>query len=339
NAEKNDPRKKRMPASWYAKLMHHYSPTVRDWAAHGLGFLGEEAIPEIRKALASKDGRLRVAALDAISCSGGWGIGRTSSNITPAMIRQHFLPQILAPLKDPTAATWEKRHALMALSCADPSSIKPNLEIIKPYFHADEWWLRAAAFAVMHPLISDSSSVRAMLPTMLDSYDNDTNLPSRRWGATRFFKEAIAVNPELKQEILDGMAKSLKHMPIRDGLHQAIDVNNIFESLRYVDMKKHPENAVPILPSIERVYPRLEPLPASWTVVGARWGNIGLANAAAILSNDGRPFVASLKRIRPDLEMMANSKHRQAKETQKALARLDEIVTSWESQFGEVETE
>ena len=338
NAEKNDSRKKRMPASWYAKLMRHYSPTVRDWAAHGLGFLGEEAIPEIRKALASKDGRLRVAGLDAISCTGGWGIGRTTSNITPAMIREHFLPQILAPLKDPAAPMWEKRHALMALSCADAEAIKAHLTVIKPYFGADEWWLRAAAFAVMQPLIPDSASVRAMLPTMLASYDADSNLPSRRWGATSFFKEAIAKNPEVKQEIIDGMAKSLNRLQIREGFVKQVDVNNIFETLRYVDMARHPENAVPLLPAIERVYPHLGDLPATWTVVGARWGNIGLAKAAELLGEEGRPFVASMKRIRPDLEAMTKSRSKQAKNTQQALDTLDQIVKGYEDKFGKVKT-
>jgi hypothetical protein len=338
-AEKNDARKKRMPAAWYAKLMRHYSPTVRDWAAHGLGFLGEEAVPEIRKALASKDARLRVAGLDAISCTSGWSLGRTTSNITPAMISEHFLPQILAPLKDPAAPMWEKRHALMALGCADPATIKANLGVIKPYLGDDEWWLRAAAFAVMHPLIPDSGSVRAMLPAMLASYDADSNLPSRRWGATNFFKEAIANNPEVKQEIIDGMAQSLNRLKVRDGFEQPIDVNNIYETLRYVDMKKHPENAVPILPSIERVYPHLGALPASWTVEGERWGNIGLAKAAELLGEEGRPFVASMKRIRPELAAMTKSSDKQAKNTRQALDRLDEIVKAWEAKFGGVKTE
>jgi hypothetical protein len=234
---------------------------------------------------------------------------------------------------------WEKRHALLALSCADPATIKANLGVIKPYLGDDEWWLRAAAFAVMHPLIPDSGSVRAMLPAMLASYDADSNLPSRRWGATNFFKEAIAKNREVKQEIIDGMAQSLNRLKVRDGFEQPIDVNNIYETLRYVDMKKHPENAVPILPSIERVYPHLGALPASWTVEGERWGNIGLAKAAELLGKEGRPFVASMKRIRPDLETRTKSSDKQAKNTQEALGRLDEMVKAWEAKFGGVKTE
>ena len=95
NSEKN----KQMPVAWYAKMMRHYSPTIRVWAAHGLGFQGEAAIPEITKALASTDGRLRVAGLDAISCTIGWSVGKTTSKITPEMIQAHFLPQICRPLR------------------------------------------------------------------------------------------------------------------------------------------------------------------------------------------------------------------------------------------------
>ena len=96
---------------------------------------------------------------------------------------------------------------------------------------------------------------------------------------------------------------------------------------------------MPILPSIERVYPQLEALTASWTVEGERWGNIGLATAAELLGKEGRPFVASMKRIRPDLETRTKSTAKQAKNTQQALGRLDEIVKAWEAKFGGVKTE
>ncbi|HSH13270.1 MAG TPA: DUF6288 domain-containing protein, partial [Desulfurivibrionaceae bacterium] len=183
-ASLNDRRKKQMPVAWYAKMMRHYSPTVRDWAAHGLGFQGEKAIPEIKKALASKDGRLRVAGLDAISCATGWGIGRTTSGITPEMIKEHFLPQILKTLQDDKAPMWEKRHALMALGCADAGVIAAHPKVVTPYLESGDWWLRAAAFDALRPLISETEAFRAALPAMLASYDSDTNLPSRRWGAT-----------------------------------------------------------------------------------------------------------------------------------------------------------
>ena len=336
NASKNDKRKKKMPAAWYAKMMRHYSPTVRDWAAHGLGYLGEEAIPEIKKALASDDGRLRVAGLDAISCSTGWGIGKTTSNITPEMIKEHFLPQILKPLKDPKAPMWEKRHALIALSCCDAATIKANLDLVTPYLSDREWWLRAAAFMVMHPLIPETDAFRSVLPAMLTSYDADGNLPSRRWGATNLFKKAIAKNPELRDELVAGMAKSVNELKLREGFKQPIDRNNIFETLRYIDMKKHPENAIAFLPAIERTYPHMGTLPACWTIIGARWGNIGLAKAATQLREEGRPFIASMKRIKPNLETRCAGKDKKNATLQKALDTLNKTVKDWEAEFGKV---
>jgi hypothetical protein len=337
-AEDNDERKRQMPVEWYGRMMHHYSPTVREWASHGLGFQGEKAIPVIREALASKDGRMRVAGLDAISCATGWGVGRTTSKITPAMIKEHFLPQVLKPLRDPAAAMWEKRQALMALSCCEGETIKDNLGLVTPCLGDQEWWLRAAAFAALHPLIPDTKTFRSVLPAMLASYDADDNLPSRRWGATDLFKKAIATNPELADEIVAGMAESVNRIKVRDGFKKPIDLNNIFETLRYVDMKSQPANAAPLLPAIERIYPELEALPASWTVSGDRWGDIGLARAAELLGEEGRPFVASLKRIRPDLEARSKTT-KQGDTLQQALDRLEEVVKAYEDKFGEVKIE
>jgi hypothetical protein len=336
NAGNNDEQKKKMPVEWYAKIMHHYSPTFRVWAAHGLGFQGAKAIPEITKALASPDGRLRVAGLDAISCTTGWGIGRTASKITPEMIKTHFLPQILRPLKDPKAPMWEKRHALMALGCCDAATIIANLQLIKPYLGDQEWWLRASAFEALQPIIPETEAFRSLLPAMLASYDADSNLPSRRWGATALFKKAIEKNPALKDELVQGMAESVSRIKLREGFERPIDVNNIFETLRYINMQKNPANAIPLLPTIERIYPDLEALPASWTILGAKWGNIGLVKAAARLEKDGKPFVASMKRIQPNLESRLTKKDKQNATLQQALDALKEAVRTYEDQYGEV---
>jgi hypothetical protein len=345
-ASVNDERKKKMPVAWYAKIMRHYSPTFREWASHGLGFQGEKAVPEITQALASRDGRLRVAGLDAISCTTGWGIGKTTSKITPEMIVAHFLPQILKPLKDflpqilkplkdPKAPMWEKRHALMAMSCCDAATVKAHLFLITPYLGDGEWWLRAAAFTALHPIIPETEAFRSALPAMLASYDADRNLPSRRWGATTLFKTAIAKNPALKDEIVAGMAASVGRIKVRDGFKQPIDLNNIFETLRYVNMKKHPEHAIPLLPAIERIFPDLEALPASWTIIGARWGNIGLVKAAEMLGKDGRPFIATMKRIAPNLAGR-DKKAKQGDTLKKAEAALQAAIKAYENKYGVV---
>ena len=338
NASKNHPRKKMMPASWYYKVMHHYSPQARVWAANGLGYLGKEAIPYIAQALKSKDGRLRVAGLNAISCATGWGPGKTRSKISSDMIKANFLPTIVKTLRDKSVPMWEHRHALMAMSCADNASIEANFEIIKPYFFENEWWLRVAAFKSIEPLIKDAKAMRALMPAMMASYDEDVNLPARRWGATSVFKAAIAANPEIKDELVAAMAKSVNKIELREGFHQPIDLNNIFETLRYINMKKNPEHAIPLLPAIERIYPNMPPLPATWTIIGARWGNIGLAKAAVRLKKDGRPFIATMKRIYPNLASR-NKKGKQGESLIKAQAILEKTVKEWEAVYGKVKVD
>jgi len=334
NASKNHQGKKKMPAAWYFKIMHHYSPQARVWAANGLGYLGEAAIPYIAEALASRDGRLRVAGLNAISCTTGWGPGKTTTNITPAMIEEHFLRAIVKTLKNKSIPMWEHRHALMAMSVADPESIKANLEAIRPYFFEKEWWLRVAAFKAIEPLIKDTEAMRGLMPAMMASYDADVSLPARRWGATSVFKAAIAANPEIKDELVAAMARSVNKIQLREGFLQPIDLNNIFETLRYVNMRKNPEHAIGILPAIERIYPYMEALPASWTIIGARWGNIGLAKAATMLKEDGRPFIATMKRIYPNLAAR-NKKAKQGKVLTQAQETLEKTVKKWEATYGE----
>lgn len=338
NASKNDKRqeKKKMPAAWYFKVMHHYSPQARAWASNGLGYLGEDAIPYITRALASEDARLRVAGFNAISCATGWSNGKTTSNITPMMVKEFFVDAIVTTLKDKSKPMWERRHALMAMSCADNESIKANLEVIKTYFYEEEWWLRVAGFKAVEPLIMDTQAFRGLIPAMIASYDLDTRLPSRRWGSTGVFKTAIAKNPEIKDELAAAMAQSVNRIKLREGFKQPIDRNNIFETLRYVNMKKNPENAIALLPAIERVYPSLESLQASWTILGAKWGNIGLAKAAEQLGEDGKPFIASMKRIQPNLEARCAKKDRQGATLQKALDALNKAVKEWEEEFGKV---
>jgi hypothetical protein len=328
-------KKKKMPVEWYFKIMHHYSPTFRVWAANGLGFQGQEAIGAIKKALQSKDGRLRVAGLNAISCTTGWGAGKTVSNITPAMIKEHFIGYIVKALKDSRTSMWEKRHALMAMSCCDVETIKANLPTIKSYFSSKEWWLRVAAFKAVEPLIPETETFRALLPVMLSSYNADGNLPSRRWGATSVFKKAISTNPQIKDELVAGMAASVNRIKIREGFKQPIDRNNIFETLRYINMKKNPEHAIALLPAIERTYPSMASLPACWTIIGARWGNIGLAKAAEMLGKDGKPFIASMKRIAPNLASRSKTA-KQGATLLKAETALKAAIKTYEAKYGVV---
>ena len=328
--------KEHMPVEWYATLLRHYSPVLRSWAAHGLGYQGEAAVPEILKALKSPDARVRVAGMEAAAGTLFWGTGVTAVKITPETISEQFLPYIIKPLKDPNAPMWEQRHALMTLARAEKETIAEHLSLIEPYFSNDEWYLRVAAFTAIQPLIEETELIRPLLRSMMASYDVDTNLPSRRWGATTLFKTILAKNPDLRAEVLAGMAKSVNAMPIREGHRQPIDTNNIFETLRYIDMKNHPEHVIPILPAVERVFPKLKGLPGIWVFSGARWGNIGLTKAAAELGKDAGPVIASMKAMLGELKKRAQSGDRDAEAYQETLDAATQTIEAYEKQYGPV---
>lgn len=331
----NTPPAELMSVKWYATMMRHYNPIVRSCATHALGYLGEPAVPEILKALKSPDERLRVAGMEAISGLLFWGPAFTKVNITPDMIRKHFLPYILKPLKDPAASMWEKRHALYVLSRADKKTIAAQTALIKPYLGDQEWYLRVAAFTAVRPLIQDTALIKPFLPAMFASYDVDTNLPSRRWGATSIFKEILAKNDDLRAEVIARMAKSVNRIKIRQGYKQPIDVNNIFETLRYIAMKKHPEHVIPILPAIQRVFPLVSGQAGNWIFTGAGWGNIGLIKAAAALGKDAGPVIASMKAMLPELKNRTQ-KGRDAKTYQTTLDAVTKAIEAYEKQYGVV---
>jgi len=333
----NTPPAELMSVKWYATMMRHYNPIVRSCAAHGLGYLGEPAVPEILKALKSPDERLRVAGMEAISGLLFWGPAFTKVKITPDMIRKHFLPYILKPLKDPAASMWEKRHALYVLSRADKKTIAAQTSLIKPYLGDQEWYLRVAAFTAVRPLIQDTALIKPFLPAMFASYDVDTNLPSRRWGATSIFKEILAKNDDLRAEVIARMAKSVNRIKIRQGYKQPIDVNNIFETLRYIAMKKHPEHVIPILPAIQRVFPLVSGQAGNWIFTGAGWGNIGLIKAAAALGKDAGPVIASMKAMLPELKNRTQ-KGRDAKTYQTTLDAVTKAIEAYEKQYGVVKS-
>ncbi len=333
-----DARKKQMPPEWYFGLMHHYDPVVRSWAAHGLGFLGAPAIPEILKAMQSPDARLRAAGLEAISGTTGWSPGCTKENITPEMIKEHFLPYIIKPLKDPKAPTWEKRQALAALSKADNETIAAQTELIRPYFSNDEWWLRTAAFQAVKPLVADAKALRPLLKDMLASYDADTHLSSRRWGATDVFKNILAKNPDKQftSDVIAGMAHSVNAIQIRDGFKQPIDTTNIYETLRYIDLKQHPENIIPLLPTMVRVFPKMEGSFALWLYTGEGWGNTGMIKAAEALGKNAGPVVAAMKAILPGLTARTDANKRNAEQLTKTIEAAKKAIEAYESKYGEV---
>ena len=349
---------KKMPLSWYVTMMRHYDPDVRSWAAHYVGYAGETAIPEILKVLKSDDDRLRVAGLEAISGVLFWGVGFTKLNITPEMIDKHFLPYMIRPLKDPKAPMWEKRHALMALAVASKETRHKNLSVIQPYFDDREWWLRVAACAAVRPLIDEGDALRPILKGMMDSLATDVHLPSRRWGVTSLLSQICRRNDTLRAEVMQMAGEAVAAMPLRGKMcidlkkppkdHatevqalatenlRRVDVNNIFEMLRYIDMANHPEHTIEFLPAIERILPDLGG--ATWLVFsGARWGNIGYVNVSKKLGKGAKPVIASMKRLVSALDKQAKLKGPHSERLRNAIEPARKTIQEYEKKYGTVE--
>ena len=181
------PPKEPQSAEWYAKMMRHYNPMIRTFAARCLGTLGDEAIPHIAEALKSNDARLRVAGMETLSAVGFWGVNFDKTNAPVAKMQDTWLPVVKWALGDVEAPMWEKRHALMLLSRADPATISAQHKLIIPYLGDDEWFLRVAACTALEHLVGNTEKMRIFLPALFAQYDMDTNLTARRWGFIHFF--------------------------------------------------------------------------------------------------------------------------------------------------------
>ena len=73
-----------------------------------------------------------------------------------------------------------------------------------------------------------------------------------------------------------------------------------------------------------------------WTIVGERWGNVGMAKATEKLGPKAGPIVASMKRIQPNLEARLKNLRKgdkKAAEIQKALDTLREAVQAYEAKY------
>ena len=324
-----------MPIEWCWEMMHHYQPEIRMWAAVAMGGKGKDAVPYIQKALESKDARLRQAGLNAIhGICGWWFYDRAPHNgITGEDVTRKFLPYILKPLKDPGAPMWEKVSALWALGKADAKTAKANVSLIKEHLKYDDWWVRVAAWEAAKPLMADKKLLKTVLPDLLECYANTLNTHPNRSMMGRL-KKMHMQHDSLREDIIAGMTGAAREQPIVEGYKRPVTVNKIYESLRYINMKQHPENVVGMLDAIQRMTKTMRGQQCTWLLTGARWGNIGLVNCANAMGKDAKPVIATLKAILPDIEKAATG--RQAKQINQALDAARECVKTYEAKYGTV---
>ena len=104
-------------------------------------------------------------------------------------------------------------------------------------------------------------------------------------------------------------------------------------------MKNHPEHVIPLLPAMERIFPKLQGLLAIWLFSGAGWGNIGLVKAAEALGEDAGPIIATMKALLPDLLTRPKTDMRRVKEFQKVQESVKKAIETHEKKYGVVKPE
>ncbi len=293
-----------MPASFYAKIMRHYNPIFRSWAAHALGNLGDEAAGEyIAEALASDDARLRRAGFEAISGECFWGPGRAAVNISKDLVTSRYLPTILKAIKNPKTPMWEVESALWAVANADEKAIRDNLPALMPFFDNDEWFLRLAAMEAIRPLTKDPETARLVLPKLLSVVSREIHVyPRRQYDELllRMLKDA-SVPKDIKDMIVAGRIKAMQDTVVATGFTAPHGLVSKFETMRYL-LGPRPEATELMADDLVALTPRLSDLPTIWIYSGDRWGNPGLLKRAADLGKDAGRIIKALKTGLPQLK-------------------------------------
>ncbi|MFQ6130471.1 MAG: HEAT repeat domain-containing protein [Armatimonadota bacterium] len=160
-----------------AKLIRHYSPLVRTWAAYSLGRRGEAAMPVVMEALRDPDPRVRRAGLDAIAGPVALGTGgrRDKHKMTPEIVAQ-AVPLIAENLKHEDL--WVRDGALLAFMVTGKYGEKYLPQIMEYLATDEDWWLRDAAARAIGGLGKDHAQ-EAIVP-LAEAYVRETHVVAQR---------------------------------------------------------------------------------------------------------------------------------------------------------------
>ena len=328
--------KQDLSVEWCWQMMHHYQPSIRQAFAVAMGDKGKEAIPYILKAVQSEDARVREAGFNAIHGMTMWWFYRQSqaNRITQQDVTETFLPYILKTIKTKDAPMWEKTSALWALSKADLPTIKNNLALIRSHLTHDEWLVRVAAWQALTPLDKDPATLRTVLPDLFDCYAKERITHPNRTMRGHLSRMHTTI-PELREEVMAGMARFANSTPISSGYKAPVDIGVVFEAFRSIDAKKHPENALLMVPAAQRLVKDMDGLLVIWLFTGDGWGNAGLINCANQLGEKARPLIAGFKAMRPDIEAQGTGRFKAQMED--ILKKMDTCIADYEAKYGKVE--
>jgi hypothetical protein len=275
------------PIDYIVKHFRHYNPVARTQAANAIGYYGDEALPEIAKALSSTDPRVRRAGLDALSGYQYFFMAKSPFTHTATGI-DTVVPQIVKILQDPESDMWEIEGALWAISTADQAAIAKHLPMLTKFLKHDEWWVRSAAFVA----ISEARSLaEPVMLELIECFAGSSHVSGGNDYVKRLQRlineDKVAMSPAVRKQVVLILGEDLIDLTDRERSYVRrgtgyYDIRNIRVLLMF-----EPDELANIAdfvnlemarignPDIELVS-RTNYQNLAWLLIGDQWGNPGL---------------------------------------------------------------
>jgi hypothetical protein len=135
------------------RFLHHPDYMIRVLASRSLAKFPPESAA---KFLASKDARVRRAALD----------GMLNDDASAKLLNKENFDRVIAMLKDPAESWFVKEAALQVVGKASPDWIAPNVDVLIPYLGHEEWWLQNSALIALTPVVGDKRCYGKVIPAI-----------------------------------------------------------------------------------------------------------------------------------------------------------------------------
>ena len=324
--------KEPVSVAYAARQMRHYSPMMRTWAAYKLAANQDEAAYDaIVKALNDPDVRVRRAGCDAISGYTNWGRGGFGK-IPREVVTKRCMPAITKMLHDPKAAYWEIDGALFALGCAEPESIRANMDAIVKYSKDPEWYLRESAYWAIVGLGSHVTPQEVLF--LADMYAKSSHVFERSsydMGMKILVRASKGTfGDKLDKQYAETIGKVLTDSQIAQGYEPGAAHNEAtFRTMMVLKSFKNPPYKL-LVPEFVKYLKTWTPgyQHSCWMITGSKWQS-GLCEVAMKLGKDGKPIVDELKDC---LKRMGSGTPRgQAGEVK---AALQKTIPEWEQKYG-----
>lgn len=289
-------------AAYCAKMMRHFNPVTRTFAAWKLSKIqSEEAYDAIEAALKHPDPRVRRAGCDAASGYHHWGRGDVGSNVPIEVVSERFAITIKNILNDPNAAYWETDGALWALAASSPKDIRLNREAIDRYADHDEWYLRESSYWALVGLGKDINGEEflalgkrySMSRHVFERHSMDAGIK------TLIKRQRVELAPEVIAAFIEIIATQINDAAIAAGydefaahheaVHRTMMLFSNFKNPPYEliarDLAKYLEGWTPS-----------DNQHANWLITGNKW-QPGLVKIANDLGKDAGPIIQQFERL------------------------------------------